>query len=99
MHLTSCIFYMIGSTDGWVDEVYDDPSGTAMFSRYMRSMYIVALGALPTNTTPGEEVFAIFSVLVNGFVFGAVAATFSSIMVALNEPCKVTRNRPVACDG
>jgi hypothetical protein len=99
MHLTSCVFYMIGTTDGWVDEVYDNEGvpaiSVAVGSRYMRSMYIAALGALPGNTTPSEEVFAIFNVLVNGFVFGAVAATFSSIMVALNEPYAAFNSRMV----
>ena len=38
------------------------------------------------DTKANEELFAVFSVLFNSFVFGAVAATFSSIMVQLNEP-------------
>ncbi len=54
--------------------------------RYFQSMMTVALGEFAEDTKPNEEVFAIFSVLFNGFVFGAVAATFSSIMVELNEP-------------
>jgi hypothetical protein len=77
MHLTSCINYLIGATDGWVDEIYDNEgvpaASVAVGTRYMRSMFVAALGALPSSTTPSEEVFAIFNVLVNGFVFGELS--------------------------
>ena len=90
MHLTSCIFYLLGTDgdEGWVSSRYGgDAASTSIGERYFESMFIIALGDLESaDAQTGEEIFAIVSVLVNGFVFGAVAATFSSIMVSLNEP-------------
>ena len=90
MHLIASIYYLIGdSDDGWVPAAFPELAGTEpvpVVERYFQSMMTVALGSFPEETKPNEEVFAIASVLFNGFVFGAVAATFSSIMVELNEP-------------
>jgi hypothetical protein len=95
MHLTSCIFYLIGqqSDAGWIAQTYVSPSSVPVSERYFTSMFIVALGQLEVESQIGEQVFSIVSVLVNGFVFGAVAATFSSIMVALNEPYAAYNNK------
>jgi len=86
MHLTSCIFYSIGA-DGWVADTYDTTTEeTGIFDRYTRSMYMVAMGAMPDDTTPGEEIFSIVSILLMSFVFGAVAATLSSVLISISEP-------------
>jgi hypothetical protein len=53
--------------------------------KYFESMMTVALGRFLDQTKPNEEVFAIASVLFNGFVFGAVAATFSSISTFISN--------------
>lgn len=89
MHLTGCLFYMLGNTEGgWVSSNYLPEEDPVMFDRYIESIFMISLADLPDETKANEEIFAIISVLVNGFVFGAIAATFSSIMVKLNEPCK-----------
>ena len=68
MHLIACVWYMIGNADdGWVPSVF--PLGTeTVVERYFQSMSTVALGSFIEETKPNEEVFAIFSVLFNGFV-------------------------------
>ena len=92
MHLIACVYFIGDMPDGWVPVAFplstdanttnDEPT----IEKYFESMMTVALGRFLDQTKPNEEVFAIASVLFNGFVFGAVAATFSSIMVELNEP-------------
>lgn len=72
MHLTSCIFYLIGTDgdDGWVSAKYaGDAKSKPIMERYFESMFMVALGDLQSDDAKtGEEIFAIISVLVNGFV-------------------------------
>ena len=66
--MIACVWYMIGNADdGWVPSVF--PLGTeTVVERYFQSMSTVALGSFIEETKPNEEVFAIFSVLFNGFV-------------------------------
>ena len=87
MHLIASVFYIIGDADdGWVPVAF--PIGTeSIMERYFQSMMHVSLGEFPDETQANEELFAVFSVLFNSFVFGAVAATFSSIMVSAQAVC------------
>ena len=101
MHLVACTWYFIGGMEanGWVNELYpeDDEKGSGgtnqttvpVFTRYMTSMFSIMLAQFagdPMEASGGEQIFAIISVLINGFIFGSVAATFSSIVTQLAEP-------------
>ena len=99
MHLVGCTWYFIGGlgANGWVNELYPASTGgslsvgdeTPLLNRYMTSMFSIMLAQFPGDpmeSTGGEQIFAIISVLINGFIFGSVAATFSSIVNQLAEP-------------
>lgn len=98
MHLVTCVYFVIGDAcgtcsecgkcedDGWVYFAFPRQNETTI-QKYFSSMAQVALGNfVGSQSQAGEEAFAVFSALFNSFVFGAVAATFSSIMVHVNEP-------------
>lgn len=104
MHLIACFWYLAGSSSdfvngkentGWVAEVFDDPLNVTIGTRYLASLYGIMLGEFTLQPTDSEKSFALVSVIMNGFIYGAVAATLSSIMVMLKAPhaeCEYTSN-------
>eukprot|EP01048_Picozoa_sp_COSAG05_P010055 COSAG05_NODE_865_length_6876_cov_357.169396_7_plen_371_part_00 len=97
MHLISCFWYLAGSnTDsfeingevrtGWVESQDMDSENITMTTRYLTSLYGIMLGEFQLKPTDAEKGFALVSVVVNGFIYGSVAATLSSIMMMLKAP-------------
>lgn len=95
MHLVACFWYLAGTSSdfvngkentGWVAEVFDDPLNVTVGTRYLASLYGIMLGEFTLQPTDTEKSFALVSVIMNGFIYGAVAATLSSIMVMLKAP-------------
>eukprot|EP01047_Picozoa_sp_COSAG01_P044975 COSAG01_NODE_4111_length_5339_cov_13.132443_1_plen_1129_part_00 len=106
VHLVSCTWYFIGAmnSDGWVvDNGWDLPDDVnitgsnstrpALFRRYMISMTSIMILDPPADSATAEQVFAIFNVLINSFIFGSVAATFTSIIAKLAEPFRVFNSK------
>jgi hypothetical protein len=72
---------------GWVASTFgDNIKNISITTRYLTSLYGIMLGEFQVKTTNSEKSFALVSVLVNGFIYGAVAATLSSIMMMLKAP-------------
>eukprot|EP01050_Picozoa_sp_SAG11_P043431 SAG11_NODE_20551_length_443_cov_0.747093_1_plen_135_part_01 len=63
---------------------------STLANRYTTSLYTVLLGDLQIESsvarTNQERGFALISVLMNGFLFGSVAATLSSIFMSIRAP-------------
>ncbi len=74
---------------GWVAEMFGNVTvakQVAVGTRYLSSLYSIMLGEFTLRPTDTEKSFALVSVIMNGFIYGAVAATLSSIMVMLRAP-------------
>ena len=61
-------------------------SSVDISTRYLTSLYSIMLGEFQLKPTDAEKGFALVSVIVNGFIYGAVAATLSSIMMMMRAP-------------
>lgn len=79
-------------TIGWVEAELQETwggrnaSAVPFPSMYLSSLYAIMIGEFPDRPTHEEKGFALLGVIVNSFIYGAVAATLSSIMVALRAP-------------
>ena len=103
MHLVACVWFFLGdygadSKDGWVNDAFPSMVNSSqpdppMYEKYMTSMYTIMLGVFPLKLTESEQTFTIISVLINGFIFGSVAATFSSILNQLSAPTMIYNQR------
>lgn len=81
MHMFASFWYWVGSGDGWVEEIFvDENQHESAFTRYLTSMYSIMLQEFLEDgkQTNWERVFALVSMLLNGFLFGFVTATLSS---------------------
>jgi hypothetical protein len=99
MHLISCFWYLAGTSEGqgaedeyqgerqgWVNLNYMAPQNVSIGKRYLASLYGIFVQEFQLRPTTAEMGFALVSVIVNGFIYGAVAATLSSILVMLRAP-------------
>lgn len=57
-----------------------------MGTRYLTSLYMAMLGEYQLRPTDPEKGFALVVNITNAIIYGAVAATLSSIMVMLRAP-------------
>lgn len=71
---------------GWVQERWVDTLNVTLSQQYLASLYGIMLAEFSTTPTQYEQIMSLISVVLNGFIYGAVAATLSSIMSIVRAP-------------